>query len=137
MNIIISNQSGVARKYFTQETMWAIDRKFKELLNHDGILVDDSFYCPHHPDCDKNCNCRKPKTGLVKKAVKKHKINIDKSFFVGDKIEDILCGKNAGCKTILVPRNLKELAKVGASVKPDFIAKDLLEAAYWIEKNVR
>ena len=135
--IVVSNQSGVARKYFDLKTMWAIDLKLKKLINKSKILLDDSFYCPHHPDFDKNCNCRKPKTRLVKKAVKKHKLDIGESFFIGDKIEDILCGKKVGCKTILVPKNLKELAKIDTSVKPDFVARDLLEAAYWIERTVK
>lgn len=129
--IIISNQSGVAQKYFDLKTMWAIDAELKRLINRNDILLDDSFYCPHYPNFDKNCNCRKPKIGLITKAVKKHRLYVSQSFFIGDKIEDILCGKNAGCKTILVPKNLKKHAQA----KPDFIAKDLTEAAYWIERN--
>lgn len=135
--IVISNQSGVARKYFDIKTMRAVDAQLRKIINKSKILLDDSFYCPHHPDFDKNCSCRKPKTRLVKKAVKKHKIDISKSFFIGDKIEDILCGENAGCKTILVPKNLKRLAKVNTSIKPNFVAKDLLGAAYWIEETCK
>ena len=134
--IIISNQSGVARKYFSPKTMWAIDLKLKKLINRDKILLDDSFYCSHHPDFDKDCNCRKPRTGLVKKAAGKHSLDVRKSFFIGDKIRDILCGKKAGCETILVPKNLEELAVINSkSAKPDFVAKDLLDAARWIAKR--
>lgn len=129
--IIVSNQSGVARKYFNLKTMWAIDDKLKQLINKDNILLDDSFYCPHHPDFDRNCNCRKPKIGLILKAAVKYNLKINKSFCVGDKENDIVCGKNAGCKTILVSKNLKKDIKT----KPDFIAKDLVEAAIWIESN--
>lgn len=129
--IIISNQSGVARKYFDLKTMWTIDAKLKKLINKKGVLLDDSFYCPHHPDFDRNCNCRKPKIGLIKKAAAKYNLNIDKSFFVGDKESDIVCGKNAGCKTILISRNLKKHIKT----KPDFITKDLVETACWIERS--
>lgn len=129
--IIISNQSGVARKYFDLKTMWAIDEKLKKLVNKSSTLLDDSFYCPHHPDFDGNCDCRKPKIGLIIKAVAKYDIDTSSSFFIGDKKEDVLCGKKAGCKTVLVHINLK--SRVQAT--PDFIAKDLLEAAYWIERN--
>lgn len=129
--IIISNQSGVARKYFDLKTMWAIDSKLKRLINKEGILLDDSFYCPHHPDFDKSCICRKPKIGLIEKALQKYKLDTSRSFFIGDNIEDVLCGKNAGCKTILVPKNLKGHDQI----KPDFVAKDLVEATYWIERN--
>jgi len=130
-SIIISNQSGVARKYFDLKTMWAIDTKLKKLINKKEILLDDSFYCPHHPDFDKNCNCRKPKIGLIKKALKRYRLDTSKSFFIGDNMEDVLCGKNAGCKTILVPKNLNKHVQA----KPNFIAKDLIEAACWIENN--
>jgi len=129
--IIISNQSGVARKYFNLKRMWAIDTKLKKLINKEEILLDDSFYCPHHPDFDKNCNCRKPKIGLINKASKKYGFDTNKSFFIGDNMEDVLCGKNAGYKTILMPKNLKKHVQA----TPDFIAKDLVEAAYWIERN--
>lgn len=129
--IIISNQSGVARKYFDLKKMWAIDTKLKKLINKNSVLLDDSFYCPHHPDFDKNCSCRKPKIGLIEKAVAKYNLDTSKSFFVGDKTEDVLCGKKAGCKTIFVTVNLKKYVQVA----PDFIAKDLIEAVCWIEKN--
>lgn len=135
--IIISNQSGVARKYFNLKTMWAIDAKLKKLINKREILLDDSFYCPHHPDFDKNCNCRKPKIGLIKRAAAKYKLDTRRSFFIGDKKEDILCGKSVGCKAILVPRNLKDLVVINSQKsKPDFIAKDLLDATGWIEKQI-
>lgn len=136
--IVISNQSGVARKYFDLNTMWAVDAELKKLINRNNILLDDSFYCPHHPGFDKDCDCRKPKTGLIKKAVKRYKLDVNQSFFIGDKTEDILCGKNAGCKTILVPKNLKDLLAINnRKANPDFIAKNLVEAADWIEKNIK
>ena len=131
MTIIISNQSGVARKYFNLETMRAVDAHIKQLINKDKILLDDSFYCPHHPEFDKRCNCRKPKIGLIKKAVTKYNLNVNQSFFIGDKVEDIICGKNADCKTILVPINLKKHIQA----TPDFKAQNLVEAAFWIERN--
>lgn len=137
ITIIISNQSGVARKYFDLETMRAVDASIKQLINKDKILLDDSFYCPHHSNFDKKCNCRKPKIGLIKKAVTKYNLDMNQSFFIGDKIEDIICGKNADCKTILVPKNLQKFTTINDQNKqPDFIAKDLLEAGYWIEKNI-
>lgn len=136
--IVISNQSGVARKYFDLETMWAIDTRLKEFVNKKEILLDDSFYCPHHPGFDRVCNCRKPKTGLIKKAVRKYKLDASRSFFIGNEMKDILCGKNAGCKTILVPKNLKELAITNnGKEKADFAAKDLLDAADWIERSIK
>lgn len=136
LTIIISNQSGVARGYFKLKEMRLFDAKLKKILNKKQRLLDDSFYCPHHPDFDKKCSCRKPKIGLLKKAQKKYNLDISNSFFVGDKMKDILCGKNIGCKTILMPKNLEKLAVIEKEVKPDYIAIDLLDAASWIEKDI-
>lgn len=136
INIIIGNQSGVARNYFTLKTMWIIDSEIKKLLNKQETLLDDSFYCPHHPDIDKNCECRKPKIGLVKKAMKKYNLDVKKSFFIGNDSRDTLCGKNSGCKTVLIPRNL-ENSDLDLKVKPDFIAKNLKEVTSWIERNIQ
>jgi D,D-heptose 1,7-bisphosphate phosphatase len=129
LTIVISNQSGVARKYLTLEGMWQIDAALKQAAPN---LIDDSFYCPHHPDFDKVCNCRKPKTGLVREAIRKYGIDPKKSFFIGDKTDDVQCGKNVGCQTIQISRNLADKIEYTENTKPDFIARDLSEAVSWI-----
>ena len=128
--IIITNQSGIARGYFTEETLAEIHDKMKRELAKEGAYVDAIYYCPHHPD--DNCECRKPKPKLVLQAVKEHNIDLKQSFVVGDLQMDIDMGKAVGCKTILIsnPPSLDS-----EKTKVDATARDLLEAAQIITKQ--
>jgi len=134
--IVITNQSGIARGYFTEETLAEIHQKMKRELSKEGAWVDDVCYCPHHPD--DNCDCRKPKPKLVFDAVKEHNIDLEKSFVVGDLQMDIGLGKAVGCRSILIGD--PPLAN-GEKAKPDAVAADLLEAAQtilkWENKNIK
>jgi D-glycero-D-manno-heptose 1,7-bisphosphate phosphatase len=94
--IVVSNQSGIGRGYFQEKDFHAVNERLQELLKPYDVQIDDFFFCPHHPD--DNCNCRKPKTGMVEKAVKKWNIDVSKSFVVGDKEIDVMLALNAGCK---------------------------------------
>ncbi|MBT9132808.1 MAG: D-glycero-alpha-D-manno-heptose-1,7-bisphosphate 7-phosphatase [Firmicutes bacterium] len=130
--VVITNQSGIARGYFTEETLAEIHEKMKRELAKEGALVDGIYYCPHHPD--DNCNCRKPKPKLVLQAAKDFDIDLKHSFAVGDLQMDIELGKAVGCKTILV----SDLASTmdNAIASPDFSALDLSEAAQAIVRWV-
>jgi D-glycero-D-manno-heptose 1,7-bisphosphate phosphatase len=92
--IIVSNQSGVARGYYQEDTVNEIHREMNRMLSRDyGITLDAFYYCPHHPDYGteayrKNCDCRKPAPGMVLKAAKEHQIDICQSFMIGDKPSD-------------------------------------------------
>jgi histidinol-phosphate phosphatase family protein len=123
--IVITNQSGIARGYFTEEMLAKIHEKMKGELAKEGAWVDAIYYCPHHPD--DNCDCRKPKPTLVFQAVKDFDIDLERSFVLGDLQMDIDLGKAVGCKTLLVSNS----ASVGDinSAKPDAVVPDLLEAA--------
>lgn len=121
--IVITNQSGIARGYFTEDTLASIHEKMITALAKEGARVDAIYYCPHHPD--NKCECRKPKPNLVLKAAKEHNIDLKRSFMVGDLQMDIELGKAVGCKTILVRSPLVN----NEMVNPDAIALDLLEAA--------
>jgi histidinol-phosphate phosphatase family protein len=125
--IVITNQSGIARGYFTEAILTKIHVEMKEELAKLGAFVDAIYYCPHHPD--DNCECRKPKTKLVFQAVREHKIDLKHSFVVGDLQADIDLGHSIGCKTILVGG--QRLAN-NSETKPDAIVHDLLEAAQLI-----
>jgi histidinol-phosphate phosphatase family protein len=134
--IIITNQSGVARGYFSEKTLKEIHNHLKSELQKDGAAVDAIYFCPHHPD--DGCGCRKPTLGLIKKAVEDWNINLTSSFMVGDKLVDVETGKRAGCQTVLVltgygEKEAKEMEK--SDTHPDHIAKDLYQAALWIIKN--
>lgn len=122
--IVITNQSGIARGYFTEDTLAKIHDKMKRELAEEGAWVDAIYCCPHHPD--DNCDCRKPKPKLVLQAAKEHDIDLKHSFVVGDLQMDIELGKVAGCKSILIGD--APLVN-GEKVNPDAIAVDLREAA--------
>jgi len=124
--IIVSNQSGVARGYFSEKDV----RKFNDYLASElkkaGARIDGMYYCPHHPTeakvakYRKDCDCRKPKPGMLLCAARDHNISLPKSWVVGDKDSDIGAGKAAGCRTIFVGKDQSKAA--------DFFAKDLKDA---------
>jgi len=132
--IVITNQSGIARGYFTEEQLSAVHERMKQEFQKFGVTLDGIYYCPHHPD-DK-CKCRKPNTGLFEKAIKEHNINVKKSYMLGDKILDIGAGKKIGVKTILIPephvRDDFLSQKNEWECNPDYIADDFLDAVEWI-----
>lgn len=135
--IVITNQPVIARGECSVNELNNIHKKMQTLLGNDGAYVDDLFYCPHHPDkgfegevkeLKIKCDCRKPGIGLLKKAEEIYNIDLGKSWFVGDATMDIMTGKNASCKTIVVKTGMA--GKDGKfDVKADFEADTLLEAA--------
>jgi len=137
--IIITNQAGVARGYFTEETVKEVNRHIKESLAKERAFIDMIYYCPHHVEgiigkYKEECYCRKPNPGMIEKAVSEFGIDLTDSFTIGDKISDIEAGRRAGCKTILLadedpPRNEREDA-----LMPDHIVPGLYEAAKWLVK---
>ncbi len=123
--IVITNQGGIGKGLYTEDDVKAIHKKMHQLLEEQGVKIDGLYYCPHHPN-DK-CECRKPRLGMVNKAIKEHEIDTKKSFFIGDKTSDIKAGKDAGCKTFLVRTGYAGHDKA-YDAEPDFIVSDLLEA---------
>ncbi len=121
---LITNQSGVARGYFSEDFVIKVNSYLCEKLG-----IDDFFYCPHLPE--DNCNCRKPNSGMIEFAIKKYpEINLKKSYFIGDKEVDIETGLNCGMKTILVGTGYgKDFFK---TTKADFIVKNIYYASLLI-----
>lgn len=132
--IIITNQGGIGLGYFTKEDFYSVNRKMFSLFSEQSIKIDKIYFCPHN--VTENCTCRKPKTGLIEQAKKDLNPDMDQSFMIGDKTADIQTGKNAGLKNILV-RTGKAGQDKEYQIKPDFIAKDLLDAANWILEQER
>lgn len=132
--IIASNQPGIAKGHFSMDIFEEIKEKMRTELAKYGARLDVEYYCLHHPEAKneeykKNCECRKPKPGLLLKAAKDLNINLAESWMVGDSLTDIEAGKRAGCKTILIGRMKCELCKLmGNRNTPDHIAKDLCSA---------
>lgn len=135
--IVITNQSGIARGYFTEKQLSDIHEKMKKEFQEFNVILDGIYFCPHHPD-DK-CNCRKPNTGLFEKAIKDHNIDVSRSYMVGDKTLDIGAGQKAGVLTILLPephiRKEYLAGKNGWEYIPDYIAEDFKDAVEWILKG--
>lgn len=109
--IIITNQPVIARGEVTEEELNEIHNKLETLLGNEGAYIDAIYYCPHHPDSGYKgeikefkieCDCRKPKAGLLYRAAEKFNIDLQKSWMVGDSNNDILAGNRAGCHTCYV-----------------------------------
>jgi len=109
--IILSNQSGIGRGYFSEQDLEKFHKQMLAIMKEKGIRIDGFYYCPHHPS--DNCSCRKPKLGLIKKAVQDFNVNLSKSWMIGNEEKDILTGKRANTKTFLVSEksNLLEAVK--------------------------
>jgi D-glycero-D-manno-heptose 1,7-bisphosphate phosphatase len=97
--VLVSNQSGIGRGYFTAEQAEAVHRRVVEQLSRKGVVLDDARYCPHAPD--DGCPCRKPRPGLLLAAARELGLDLGASFMVGNSSVDIGAGRNAGCRTIL------------------------------------
>ena len=109
--IVITNQPVVARGDVSFLELDMIHRKMETILGNDNAYIDDLFYCPHHPDkgfvgevkeLKIDCNCRKPKTGLIEEAVSKYNIDLGSSFFIGDSSTDMECARRAGITSVLI-----------------------------------
>ncbi|MCP4726310.1 MAG: HAD family hydrolase [bacterium] len=146
--IVITNQAGVARGYFTEKEVTEVNDKLEKLLDGKNVRLDSIYYCPHHADPKiaavkeylADCKCRKPGTDNVLKAAEDNSIDLSRSFFIGDKMSDIGCGNNAGMRSILVRTGYgreeeKKLRELEESEQPDKYADDLYNAVKWIMEN--
>lgn len=144
LNIIVTNQSGIARGYLSEQDLNDIHNKFRKLLsNNNNELIDDIFYSPYHSDgiiekFSSDHEDRKPGTGMIRKAQAKHNIDLSESFLIGDSLTDMQSAASAGLKKILVKtgygkRDL-ELCKE-QNLKIDFIAEDLYDASKYISEQ--
>ena len=123
---IVSNQSGVARGYFSIDDVIKLNRALDAKLKVAGITISGWYSCPHGPE--DGCACRKPKPGLFLRAATDLDIDLERSWMIGDKSSDIAAGRGIGAKTILVETGYGGKEKGALSVEPDFIAADLKEA---------
>ena len=132
--VIVTNQSGVSRGYFDTNQLENMHRRLRDLLLHEGITIDGIYYCPHAPD-DK-CLCRKPQPGLVYQAAAELHFDPCESFVVGDKPCDVEMGRRVRATTVLVRTGYGAQDGIREAEKPDFVAKDLVEAAAFILQTV-
>ena len=136
--IVVTNQSGIARKMFDEKDLAKVNKRFVSLLKKDGAKIDGLYYCPHI-DEDK-CRCRKPLAGMVFKAAKEHNIDLKKSYTAGDSVRDYLLGFNAGAKGVMVltGHGKKQQKKISSQkIPPLAVLKNLKQAADFIVKHAK
>ncbi len=127
--IIITNQSGIGRGYYTEEDMHKVNQRILQILRQENIFIKDIFYCPH-TDND-NCECRKPKPGLILKALKKYpNIDMKLSWIIGDSLRDILAGESLNIKGILLNPKNQPNEKTPKNLL--YVASNLKQAAEYI-----
>jgi D-glycero-D-manno-heptose 1,7-bisphosphate phosphatase len=132
--IVISNQPGVAKRQFAPSELESMNRKIRNELKGKGSSLDAEYYCLHHPSALVRkyrivCDCRKPKPGLLLKAAREHRLDLIRSYFVGDGLVDVKAGKSAGCRTILVGRMTTFLSMMMEEehATPDYMVPSLKE----------
>ena len=137
--IMVTNQSGVARGFFTEAVVEQVHRHIAALLTAGGAHMDAYYYCPHHPDGKvpgyaKVCDCRKPARGLVDRAVDEFGIDPARSFVVGDRWLDVALANAVGAKGVLVRTGYGETEerKPHKDVKADAVVDNLIAASSWI-----
>ena len=131
--IIVTNQAGIAKGKFTEGDYFAFRNEMHKRLKEDKINITAEYFCPHHKEgiieeYKIDCNCRKPKPGMLEQAAKDFNLDLKKCFMIGDNPSDILAGKNAGCKTIQVMTGEAKTEYPEA----DFLANDLYIASYFL-----
>jgi D-glycero-D-manno-heptose 1,7-bisphosphate phosphatase len=132
--IVVTNQSGVARGYFPESLVQQVNERMQRELAAVGARLDGVYYCPH--GSADNCECRKPKTGMLEQAAREHTIDLGRSFVVGDRYADMELAFRGGCKSVFVQTGYG-LEEVTLHAKdwpqqPDAIVADLKAAADWI-----
>jgi D-glycero-D-manno-heptose 1,7-bisphosphate phosphatase len=100
--VVVSNQAGVARGYFTEHDVLAVNSRVAEALESEGIRLDAWHYCVHHPDFGDPCECRKPEPGMLRRAARELDLDLSRSWIVGDHPSDAEAGRRAGARGILV-----------------------------------
>lgn len=118
--IVITNQSGIGRGYYTEDDFLKLNDWMTEILKENGIKISKVYYCPHLPDAKiekyrVECECRKPKLGMYEAAIKEFDIDLNHSWAIGDKIRDLAICEKTGCRGFLVEHNEKE--EVISSIK--------------------
>lgn len=140
--ILVTNQSGVARGLFSEETVVELNCYLSDLLKEENDShIDGFYYCPHHKngnieEYSIKCNCRKPKTGMIDAAVKDFEnIDLSRSYVIGDKKCDIDLAKNANIKSVLVRTGYGK--EVEAECDADYVADDIKQAVEWILQDLK
>lgn len=139
--IVVSNQSGIDRGLISRADVDKVNLKINDLLMEQNAAIDVFYYCPFHPELsgDEKANCRKPLPTMIFKAAEENDVDLTRSYLIGDRATDILCGLNAKVKSILLKSDLlsdeiNSLKNEGKS--PNFVANDFLDAVEFIKQDI-
>lgn len=137
--IVVSNQDGVAHGYFTEEDVYKMHEAIRRMLSPSFVQIDAFYYCPHllHGEIKAyalDCDCRKPKPGMIHKAAKAFNIDLDQSWMIGDILNDIEAGNTAGCKTIFINNGNETEWVLKQERTPGYEVNNLQQAAEIILK---
>jgi D-glycero-D-manno-heptose 1,7-bisphosphate phosphatase len=138
--VVISNQAGVARGYFQLDDLKKVRQKIDLLVSEGGIQIDRYYFCPHHPEgriaeFARKCECRKPRPGMILKALQELDIDAGSSWMIGDILNDVEAGNRAGCRSVLIGNGNETEWLPGTYRTPSYIAMDFLSAARFIINN--
>jgi len=137
--VVVTNQAGIARGIFKESFVAEAHRHVADRLAAGGARVDGFYYCPHHPEAvveefRRDCDCRKPKPGMLTRAAADLDLALDRSFVVGDRWHDLEAGQQVGARTLLVRTGYgrTEEASPKPHVRPSAVADSVIEAVSWI-----
>ena len=144
--VVVTNQAGIARGYFSEDVLAAVNAALVAQLKDEGAYLDGIYVCPHHPTAGERpyrmvCECRKPRPGLLFRAASELGLDLSRSTLVGDKASDLVAGRAAGVQSVLVLTGYGlgewEYRRDTFSVPPDHVAEDLLDAVEWVLEGRR
>jgi D-glycero-D-manno-heptose 1,7-bisphosphate phosphatase len=144
--VVVTNQSGVARGYFSEVHVQSVNHRLSHLLEAQGATLDAIYYCPHHRDgviaeYAISCSCRKPAVGLLERAFREVPgLDRKKAYMIGDQSTDIELARNAGITAVMVRTGFGAAVLAGQfqwKVEPDFVAGSVLEAVHWVLSDLR
>ncbi len=123
--IVVSNQPGVGLGMFGREALDAAESRIRDLFRAVGVEIDGFYWCPHKPkpSAASGCGCRKPKPGLLLEAAAAHRVDLSRSWMIGDILDDVEAGHRAGCRSILVDRGSETVWQAGEYRTPDAVVE--------------
>jgi D-glycero-D-manno-heptose 1,7-bisphosphate phosphatase len=139
--VVVTNQPVVARGLSSEQAVDGVHEELRRRLKKKGARIDAIYYCPHHPNATLEqyrvkCSCRKPEPGMILRAAEEHGIDVSQSVMIGDTTQDIMAGRRAGTRTILVRTGHGGKDPWQYDCVPDWTVKNLLEAAQvWLAAN--
>ncbi len=142
--IVVTNQPAAAKGKVALSRLYEVNNRLKDILRENNIYLDDILMCAHYPEAKKeirdsflisDCDCRKPKPGLLKKAMEKFNVDIERSYMVGDSYVDILAGSAVKLKTVFLGRYKCDVCQLLGDIKPEFTFKNILDFAKYLKEN--